>query len=230
LTILVSSHTLDSGLLNGAQFERRKNGRREGTFSAMQQWNRSETLGLAKASCSMCRGYGQRPTRTQAACKCVFRAIFRACYGRFRYCASEARYISRVSLEKCGGGKDRRNMYARKNEDYIADFCLVSKRTLDEFEYKIFRFHFLLGADWKLCCRQLKIDRGTFFHAVYRIQEKLGKTFRELQPYGLYPLDEYFGGTARSERPAEAAPKPKVVTMRLKVPVRSLPVPIGEAA
>jgi hypothetical protein len=109
--------------------------------------------------------------------------------------------MSQVSLEFYRGGKEGRRMYARKNEDYMADFCLVSRRALDEFEHRIFRFHFLLGADWKLCCRQLKIDRGNFFHAVYRIEQKLGRTFRELEPYGLYPLDEYFGGTMRNSRP-----------------------------
>ena len=74
---------------------------------------------------------------------------------------------------------------------------MISKRTLDDFEYKLFRYHFLLGADWKLCSRQLHIDRGNFFHAVYRIEQKLGRTFRELEPYPLYPLDEYFNGPSR---------------------------------
>jgi hypothetical protein len=127
-------------------------------------------------------------------CNCVFRGIFRACYNRFRDCSSEEKYLSRVSLELCASGRDGRHVYSRKTEDYIADFCLVSRRTLDEFDYRLFRYHFLLGADWKLCCRQMKIDRGTFFHAVYRIEQILGRTFRELEPYGLYPLDEYFGG------------------------------------
>jgi hypothetical protein len=76
----------------------------------------------------------------------------------------------------------------------MADFCLVSRRVLDDFAHRIFRYHFILGADWKLCCRQLQIDRGTFFHTVYRIEEQLGRTFAELRPYPLYPLDEYFGG------------------------------------
>ena len=48
--------------------------------------------------------------------------------------------------------------------------------------FRIFRFHFLLGADWKLCCRRLNIDRGTFFHAVYRIEQKLGRAYREIRP------------------------------------------------
>ncbi len=76
----------------------------------------------------------------------------------------------------------------------MADFCLVSRRVLDDFEYQLFRYHFLLEADWKLCCRQLKMDRGNFFHSIYRIQQKLGRTFAELQPYPLFPLSEYFAG------------------------------------
>jgi hypothetical protein len=40
----------------------------------------------------------------------------------------------------------------------------------------------------------LNIDRGTFFHTVYRIEQKLGRAFRELEPYSLFPLDEYFHG------------------------------------
>lgn len=102
------------------------------------------------------------------------------------------------------GGQQRRTVWGRKDEEYVADFCLVSKRFLDEFEYKIFRFHFLLGADWRLCCRQLKMEKGVFFHAVYRIQQKLGRAFRELTPYPLFPLDEYFGDVVRKELSPEA--------------------------
>lgn len=87
----------------------------------------------------------------------------------------------------------------------MADFCLVSQRSLDDLEYKIFRFHHLLGADWRLCCRRLKMDRGDFFHAVYRIEKKLGKIYAELQPYPLYPLRDYFGGVVRSDAPDRAA-------------------------
>src|SRR5262249_4290278 len=69
--------------------------------------------------------------------------------------------------------------------------------TLDDFEHRLFRYHFLLGADWKLCTRKLRIDRGNFFHAVYRIEQKLGRVFRELEPYPLFPIDEYFNGPSR---------------------------------
>lgn len=77
----------------------------------------------------------------------------------------------------------------------MADFCLVSRRVLDDFDHKVFRFHFVLGADWRLCCRQMRIDRGTFFHTIYNIEQQLGRSFAELKPYPLYPLAEYFGGS-----------------------------------
>jgi hypothetical protein len=70
---------------------------------------------------------------------------------------------------------------------------------LDDEEHKVFRYHYLLGADWKLCCRQLQVDRGMFFHTVYRIQRKLGKAFAELEPYPLYPLADYFAGVLRNK-------------------------------
>jgi hypothetical protein len=103
-----------------------------------------------------------------------------------------------VSLE-FSSGRNSRRVYSRKSEEYMADFCLVSRRVLEEEEHRIFRYHFLLGADWKLCCRRLNMDRGNFFHAVYRIEQKLGRTFAELEPYPLYPLRDYFSGVIRRQ-------------------------------
>lgn len=159
------------------------------------QWDRSKTIGLAKICCSFCHGYGLRFARKgkQAPCECVFRSIFRICYNRFRECAEKAPHTSTVTLEFCQG-KEGYRTYSRKREEYMADFCLVSQRLLDPAENRIFRIHFLLGADWKLCCRQLGMDRGTFFHMVYRIEKRLGRAFAELEPYALFPLEEYFGG------------------------------------
>lgn len=172
------------------------------------QWTRSDTIALAKNRCTQCHGLGLRSNRRGGSnpCNCVLREIFRACYRRFRYCATKEKYMSRISFEHVPG-KERRMTWGFKDEEYCADFILVSRRTLDEFEYKVFKYHFLLGADWKLCCRKLGLDRGNFFHCVYRIEQKLGRVFRELQPYGLWPLDEYFNGTVRSRpRPVAALP------------------------
>ena len=157
------------------------------------EWSRSDVLSLARLSCTICSGEGARREKKGKIipCPCVLRAVFRACYARFRVCVGKEKYMSRVSFEHFGG-KERRMMWARKDEEYIADFHLVSRRALDPFHYRIFSYHFLLGADWKLCCRRLRMDRGRFFHAVYRVQETLGRVFFELEPYGLYPPREYF--------------------------------------
>ncbi len=162
-------------------------------------WNHSETIGLAKPYCALCGGQGMRTDINQEVgpCPCVLRGIFRACYARFRECLIRERTMSKVSLIQCRG-RDHRRTYERLVEDYIADFCLVSRRSLTDFEHRLFRCHFLLGADWRLCCRQLKLDKAAFFRVIYKIQQKLGRVFRELEPYGLFPLDEYFAGRIES--------------------------------
>ena len=190
------------------------------------EWSRSETLALAQQSCCHCYGLGLRPGRdgVSTPCNCVFRAIFRVCYNRFCKNASKEKYISRVSLE-ANPGRQRKQTWGLKNEEYMADFCLVSRRVLDDAQYRIFRFHFLLGGDWKLCCRQLGMDRGEFFHEVYRIEQKLGRAFRELEPYALFPLDEYFGGTRKNgEARQETASRKLAKVLAFPVP------PVREAA
>jgi len=116
-----------------------------------------------------------------------------------------------------------RSLWGRKLEEYTADFFLISKRTLSAEEFRIFRYHFLLGADSQLCCRKLKMDRGLFFHAIYRIEQKLGRVFRELEPYGLYPLDEYFSPIVRTTTPVvaiNAGVRPKPHSLSSRIPLR----------
>ena len=163
-------------------------------------WTASDVLSLARLSCVICGGEGKKREKKGRIipCYCVLRAVFRACYARFRVCAAKEKYISRVTFEHFGG-KEGRMMWSRKDEEYAADFHLVTRRTLDPFHYQVFTYHFLLGGDWKLCCHRLRIDRGQFFHAVYRIQEALGQVFYALEPYALYPPREYF--TTRIIRP-----------------------------
>jgi hypothetical protein len=117
-------------------------------------------------------------------------------------------------------GYDANATWTRTSEDYMADFYLVAKRVLSEEEFQLFRFHFLLGADWKLCCRRLKIDRGMFFHAIYRIEEILGREFREIRPYSLFPPDEYFGGTVRKAKVICMPFEPVVSKNIVRPPVR----------
>ena len=126
--------------------------------------------------------------------------------------------MGKVRLEPVSGPEGN-FCWGMKDEEYMADFCLVSKRALDAEEYQIFRYHFLLGADWRLCCRRLKMDRGSFFHRLYRIEQKLGRVYRELRPHALFPLDEYFGGTVRKELPASYRN-----LLRMPLPERGTPL------
>ena len=188
--------------------------------SRKMEWNRTDTLPIADHSCTFCHGLGLRGGRLDAIqpCNCALRAIFRACYQRFEACANKEKSLSRVTLDGTSP-RSRRAVWGRKDEEFIADFLLVSKRTLNAAEHRVFRFHFLLGADWRLCCRQLRVEKGSFFHAIYRIEQKLGRVFRELQPYPLYPLDEYFNGVTLEHRAMRTALS-KVVALR--PPLRKL--------
>jgi hypothetical protein len=193
------------------------------------EWNRSETLALAMHHCTQCRGSGLRIGKkgSPTACNCVLRSIFRICLDRFVRCVTQEKHLSRVSVEP-HFGRQRPSTWGRKDEEYIADFSLIARRSLDDFEHRLFRYHFLLGADWKLCARKLGMDRGNFFHAVYRIEQKLGRVFRELQPYALFPLDEYFNGPSRHGLQLVSAIQQKsVVTLPARL---RFPVPLGKTA
>ena len=190
------------------------------------EWNRSEVLGLARVACAHCHGLGMRhgDEGSDEPCNCVLRKVFTACLRKFRDCAQQANRLPAVRVEHVSGGRDSRHTWGMKSEEYMADFYLVTRRNLDASEFRLFRFHFLLGADWKLCSRRLGMDRGQFFHAVYRLEQKLGRIFSELQPYALFPLDEYFGGAVHAYRD----PDRKVVDIRfgprgghpLRAPIR----------
>ncbi|HEY3456825.1 MAG TPA: hypothetical protein VGK64_19760 [Bryobacteraceae bacterium] len=74
----------------------------------------------------------------------------------------------------------------------------------------------------------MNLDRGTFFHEAYRIEQKLGRTFRELQPYALFPLDEYFNGSGR--QPVAAVTDFRVKTEPTPMTRKTLQFPVKRAA
>jgi hypothetical protein len=110
-------------------------------------------------------------------------------------------------------------MFGRKQEEFAADFCLVSRRLLSDFEYRIFRYYFLLAAGSKLCSDYFGLDRGHFYHVLYTIEHKLGRGFAELEPYALFPLDEYFGGSVRKGPPMAVDVRPARKRRRKPAPV-----------
>ncbi len=179
------------------------------------EWTRSDTLALALDSCIHCRGMGLRRVSFDKAyaCGCVFRGVFRVCYERFRYCASNNKHIGRATVDTARGPRNRW-AWGRKEEEYVADFYLVTRRHLTDEDFRLFKYHFLLGAGWKLCCRKFGVDRSRFFQRIYALEQRLGRIYRELTPYALFPVDEYFNGTRRMVAPTPllAAPPRPVVT------------------
>ena len=178
-------------------------------------WTRSNTLGLSKNHCGICRGVGLRRREhwgTLNPCNCVLRAIFSACYHRFLICDRQEKFVSKVWLTRNSSSARKASFaFARIDEDYVCDFYLVSKRELREEPglWALFSAHFLLGCNWRESCRALKLNRGEYFHAVYRIEQRLGRAFRELEPYALFPLDEYFTLGNHYTKPAQAAQRPR---------------------
>jgi hypothetical protein len=173
------------------------------------EWTRTETIAMASAACVFCRGLGLRYTDKLGVarpCSCVFRAIFRACLNRYQRCQSSAERIKPVTHEYFGATQGLRS-YGRRNEEYIADFEAISRRILDAEEMEVLRLYFFQSKDWKFCAEKLNSNRGNIFHMVYCIEEKLGRAFRETEPYGLFPVDEYFSGAIyRRVSPTELTP------------------------
>ncbi len=61
-----------------------------------------------------------------------------------------------------------------KREDHMKDFRFISQQTLSPVEHELFTHHYLLGADYKSCCRKLKITKPVFYRARRRVEETLG--------------------------------------------------------
>jgi hypothetical protein len=189
----------------------------------MKEWNRSACIGLAKVGCLYCHGNGTRLIRNdkEVPCNCTFRAIFRACLTRYRECAARQHSINTVQLQQSSGNSHPKRTYSFTRGDYMADFEIIARRTLTSpgewqdvrhrayspIDWDVFKLHFLWGADWRLCCQILKIDRGVVFHSIYRVEQNLGRAYGETQPYALWPLGEYFGGTVRMRNLPMPAPE-----------------------
>lgn len=146
-------------------------------------WDRSDVIVAANPRCRRCNGLGLASTgpggRQIGPCDCALRGIFRLCLRHyhelraFAWCEDLplARWLARI--------------------EYIADFELVCRRHLDRWHHLLFRLHFLQMRPWHECIAPLRTSRGNFYHAVYRIEELLGRAMHETRPYPLWPPWDY---------------------------------------
>lgn len=209
---------------HGRAAQQKSTGRRE--------WDDGLLLGMADERCSICGGAGKMPRirRTDVEpCGCVLRRIFRICLDRWRFCKL-SRHVSVVHFGPFACGSKRSPGYGRVQEEYIADFEIIARRHLSPREWDIVWYYRMHEVDWERVAERVRMDRGAFFHSVYRIEQRLGRAFYETQPYGIYPIDEYFGGRiehkyddrGRDENPVwtavagtrEAEPEQRPLVMR----------------
>jgi hypothetical protein len=173
---------------------------------------RSDLIAMARTSCASCHGAGLRPVHgnaKDAPCDCVCRAVFKAVLDHCR----------------CLVGQQGKPTSKRNAENFLADVWLSCKRVLDETEFNIVRWHYLQGADCKACCTRLSLNRGTFWHHCYRIEERMGLYWlQQLKPYSVFPVSSY------NHRDVQADIRPLPVRGERSVTRRALRPPMRKAA
>jgi hypothetical protein len=171
-------------------------------------WERSRlVLALALHQCTHCRGSGVSDpfVKHPRPCRCVLRRIFVICHNRYQLIGSEQMAEGTSSHFMMTGnpraiGKRRARGWSRPKEEFRADFVCIARRALTADEFHLFVEHFLELRAWPVCATRLQMTRGNFYHAVYRVQAKVGEAFAATEPFALFPLDEYLGGTGHGRR------------------------------
>jgi hypothetical protein len=136
--------------------------------------------------CRYCRGRGYVIFGARyrgCTCECVYRRVFRVCNQRYYELRMRGEWNPSVHGLSVG----------IKQVEYMADFELVAARALERHprEWDVFVCHHLHRLPWTACGRLVRLDRGTFFHAVYRVEVAVGRASIETLPYGVWPAD-YF--------------------------------------
>lgn len=141
----------------------------------------NELYCLAAERCG-CKGAGWQYDTSQDGdvCKCVQKTRFRDCLQHYHSIECSPTYV---------------------RAEFRADFELAARRTLDPLDLAVFRAYHVWGLAWPECLAALgrlrrngvlphrAINRGQLFHAVYRIEERVG---RELELAGMHPTRLYY--------------------------------------
>ena len=148
----------------------------------------------------MVRFYNGRHT-----CVCVYRRVFRACLTSYRHCEESMGSPGAVQYERLGHAQGRCAIVASfKRAEYAADFILLARRVLANrpVEMAVFDAYHVANLEWNvavprvnhLLCPPRLLNRGSFFHAVYRAEGLIGAAIVASEPYSLFPPREYFSG------------------------------------
>lgn len=78
-----------------------------------------------------------------------------------------------------------------RDAEYSAELWLIAKRVLDAEERVIYCEFLLHRRPWFEVDKRTKLGRGQFFHAVYRVEQRLGKALLDSPAF---PPAAYFAG------------------------------------
>lgn len=192
-----------------------------------------DLIALARTGCARCLGVGWfiggLSKKAEMVCGCVDRGVCRLVIRAYHFYSDQSGALIRTNLSQFSRPSNRQGGRAngRKAEEFTADVWLCAKRTLTPRQWNIFRRHHIGAEEW----HQFGMDKGTFFHEVYRLEQKLGHVFREQKPFPLFPIDEYMRDSSQSLL-ADIRPcfpvVPRVGRIPLVPPLR--PAPIVECA
>jgi hypothetical protein len=146
---------------------------------------------LAPTDCLTCQGAGIVPGTVHNVCDCVCRVIFHTCYAKFRDCQERAASTQTMTLELHYDGRDSRYAWARRHEDYCADFINAAKRVLPDVHFKIFRWQFLLGVSPKQIAPRVELTRRMVEIILHDSEPQVGREIDRMHPHSLYPPRDY---------------------------------------
>jgi hypothetical protein len=113
----------------------------------------------------------------------VPRRVFNAVIGKIPLLAAGFHLAPPIGIDHFISGGRKSGHGRMANEEFIADVHLVAKRTLTLEDFKLFRYHYCLGADVKLCAAPLGIEREACVQRRQAIEARLGQVFRDMRPY-----------------------------------------------
>ena len=154
---------------------------------------------LAVNTCVNCRGTGALGDPSPVVCECVYRVIFRRCYLQFRRCVLSADSTRPIPLERHITTSGKRNYgWARRNEEYCADFEIAARQALSPELHQIFRWHYVLGASARVVSERLGVHRRILERTIDDLQTAVGRQIAHCTPYSIYPPSEYMQPGSRA--------------------------------
>ena len=153
---------------------------------------RISEIGLAMAGCRWCGGTGRVSMglawRLGSRCDCTYRRVFRDCNERYRRFRQSGEWQPVKRLTRNGWSMGMPPV------EFMVDFELTAWRALrgrPAEEWAVFRHHHLGRVAWPECGCLVGLNRGDFYHAVYRVEMRVGRACMEARPYSVWPR-EYF--------------------------------------